>query len=39
MGGQSVGGGGEATSALVHRVNPVEGAEWVLIIDWFRVQE
>ena len=37
MGGKSVGGGGEATSALVHRVNPVEGAEWVLIIDWFPV--
>ena len=34
MGGERVGGGGAASSALVHRVNPVEGAEWVLIIDW-----
>ena len=38
MGGERVGGGGAASSALVHRVNPVEGAEWVLIIDWFPVQ-
>ena len=37
MGGERVGGGGAASSALVHRVNPVEGAEWVLIIDWFPV--
>ena len=37
MGGERVGGGDAAASALVHRVNPVEGAEWVLIIDWFSV--
>ena len=41
MGGKRVGGGGlfswQKSSALIHRVNPVQGAEWVLIIDWFPV--
>ena len=27
------------SSALVHRVNPVQGAEWVLIIDWVPERE
>ena len=44
MGGKRVGGGGglfswfrSSAAALVHHVNPVQGAEWVLIIDWFPV--
>ena len=27
------------SSALVHRVNPVQGVEWVLIIDWVPERE
>ena len=29
----------EGKSAVAHRVNPVEGEEWVLVIDWVAVQE
>ena len=40
MGGVSVGGSWwQGKSAVVHRVNPVEGEEWVLVIDWVAVQE
>ena len=40
MGGERVGWGfGSWTSALVHHVNPVQGAEWVLIIDWVPERE
>ena len=40
MGAERVGWDfGYWTSALVHHVNPVQGAEWVLIIDWVPVQE
>ena len=43
MGGKRVGGGGlfsfRRSSALIHRVNPVQGAEWVLIMDWVPERE
>ena len=40
MGGVSVGGSWwHGKSAVAHRVNPVEGEEWVLVIDWVAVQE
>ena len=40
MGGVSVGASWwQGKSAVVHRVNPVEGEEWVLVIDWVAVQE
>ena len=44
MGGVKVGGrdsffSWEGKSAVVHRVNPVEGEEWVIVIDWVAVQE
>ena len=40
MGGVSVGGSWwQGKSAVVHRVNPVEGEEWVLVIDGVAVQE
>ena len=40
MGGVSVGGSWwHGKSAVVHRVEPVEGEEWVLVIDWVAVQE
>ena len=40
MGGVSVGGSWwQGKSAVVHRVNPVEGEEWVLVIDWVAVQQ
>ena len=40
MGGVSVGGSWwQGKSAVVHRVNPVEGEEWVIVIDWVAVQE
>ena len=40
MGDVSVGASWwQGKSAVVHRVNPVEGEEWVLVIDWVAVQE
>ena len=40
MGAERVGWSfGCFSSALVHRVNPVQGAEWVLIMDWVPERE